>query len=318
MSVKKRSLHLLLVAAAVLGFSQGANAADPTKEECVQANDRQQALRAQNKLRAARDAARTCAAPSCGRLASECAQASYEIEKLIPTIVFEVKDGDGHDLVAVTVSVDGQKIADKLDGTALEVDVGAHDFSFVANGQTVTQNFVIREGDKVRHERITIGRPSTTTTTNPPPVDPPPVSTTPTVPPDVPPPADTGSAGTIQRIIGLAVAGVGLVGGVSLGVAYRVAGNDLNANIPNLCPGGTTADGACKVASEDQTRLDARSTVSTDYVISGVAFGIGGALLVTGLIVFFTAPKAKTSAQSLFVAPSFGNGGGGLLLEGTF
>lgn len=309
----ERSLSRLFVAIAILGFAHGARAADPTKEECVQANDRQQTLRTQNKLRSARDAARTCAATSCGRLASECAQAAFEIDKMIPTIVFEVKDGDGHDLLAVTVTVDGQRIADKLDGTAFEVDVGAHDFSFVADGQTVTQKFVIREGDKLRHERITIARPSPPQATAPPAL----LTTTPAVPPVSHPQADTGSTGTIQRIIGLTIAGVGLVGGASLGIAYRVVGDDVNANIPNLCPSGTTADGTCKAPSEEQRRQEDRSTVSTDYAISGVAFGVGGALLVGGLIVFFTAPNARPT-RAFFVAPSFGNNGGGLLLHGAF
>ncbi len=49
-------------------------------------------------------------------------------------IVFEAKDGAGNDLVAVTVTMDGQRVTDKLDGLPLQLDPGEHRFTFESEG----------------------------------------------------------------------------------------------------------------------------------------------------------------------------------------
>ena len=90
MSLTNKLFTLLLAASAGLSIA-GRASADPSKQECVDANERIEKLRSENKLRAARDAARLCSAASCGKMTSECAQTRLEIEKLIPTIVFEGK-----------------------------------------------------------------------------------------------------------------------------------------------------------------------------------------------------------------------------------
>ena len=81
-----------------------------------------------------------------------------ELDRIMPTIVFAAKDKQGRDVSVVRVTMDGAPLVAKLDGTAVAVDPGEHDFTFEANGEPpVTQHFVIREGEKSRRETIAIG-----------------------------------------------------------------------------------------------------------------------------------------------------------------
>jgi hypothetical protein len=146
------------------GFAdRPAHAADaaraPTTAGCLAAAESSLALRSQHKLRDARAQLLICSAPSCpADVRAECIRRVAEINAALPSVVFEAKDGDGNDLVEVTVTMDGQPLADRLDGPALVVDPGVHSFVFEASGQpAVRKQFVIREGDKDRRERITLG-----------------------------------------------------------------------------------------------------------------------------------------------------------------
>lgn len=317
MSMKMRTVQTMFVIAIVTGLANEASA-DPTKQECADAYDKQQSLRNQNKLRAARDAAKLCSTASCGKLSGECGQAAFEIGKLIPTVVFEAKDRDGHDLSAVKVSMDGQKISDKLDGAALEVDIGDHEFSFEANGQTAKQRFVIREGDKVRHEKVTIGQPTAVVTppaVTTPPTSAPPVTDTPKASDDPAPVVqDSGSTGTGQRVAGAVIGVVGLVS-AAIGTYYLVSYSSDQSSFPTtgeaLC-GGPGKGTGCSAAQ------DLKSSIESESVKGGVALAIGGALIVTGLIVLLTAPSHKTSTSSWQLVPTVGRGNGGFMLGGSF
>ena len=82
-----------------------------------------------------------------------------DVEKEIPTIVFEVKDGDGNDVSAVRVVMDGGELVPCLDGKSITVDPGEHVFRFESSsGKAVTRNYILREGEKNRRERIVIAR----------------------------------------------------------------------------------------------------------------------------------------------------------------
>ena len=60
----------------------------------------------------------------------DCAQRLDEIDRVQPTIVFEVHDGSGKDLSAVRVLLDGRPWLDRVDGAAVPLDPGAHTFTF--------------------------------------------------------------------------------------------------------------------------------------------------------------------------------------------
>jgi hypothetical protein len=133
-----------------------APAAEVTKDQCVDANTKAQSLRRERKFRAAREQLSLCVDVHCPAMVrDDCAQRLDELERVQPTIVFDAKDGSGRDLSEVRVTIDGKPLADKLDGAALAVDPGAHSFTFEVVGQpVVTRNLVLKEGEKLRRERI--------------------------------------------------------------------------------------------------------------------------------------------------------------------
>jgi hypothetical protein len=137
---------------------------------------------------------------------------------------------------------------------------------------------------------------------------PPPVSL---VPPPAAPvaatSADRGSSGP-QRTIGIVVAGVGVVGvglGSVLGLAAKGKYNDSLENCetanPNLCNGTGLSQ-----------RDSARSTGNT----ASVAFGVGAAALISGVVLWLTAPSggSRGGAVGVFVAPA----PGGAIIKGAW
>ena len=145
-----------------LAFSPPATArADPTKQECVTANDQAQDLRQAGKLHAARAALAVCIATACpGPVREDCAQRLVELDAAQPELVFSAKDAAGNDLDAVRVTVDGAPFADKLDGAAVDVDPGEHVFRFeAADGAATEKTLVVREGEKRRMVAVVLGLP---------------------------------------------------------------------------------------------------------------------------------------------------------------
>jgi hypothetical protein len=298
----------LLIAMAVAPVTAHA---DVTKGQCVDANSNGQSLRLDGKLAAARHELQLCSDAACPAVVrTDCAQRMDELERAQPTIVFDVKDGSGADLIAVNVTVDAHPLAEKLDGTAMRVDPGEHTFTFTVPGQEpVSRSFVVKEGEKGRRERIVIG----------------------SVPASTPPPhgteetaggpaaeAHTSGLGT-QKIVGLTAGGLGIAGiagGSVFGLMTFAAASDQNSDCSstNGCPHRSSAN------SE-------HATGSTDGAVSTVAFIAGGALLVTGVTLFFTAhsgsehpaPSARTDTPpQLTVLPALDRDFAGMSLRGEF
>ncbi len=111
-----------------------------------------------SKLGAARSRVRVCIAQSCPvPVREDCTGLLHEIDSLMPSLVFEAKDAKGGALRAVKVSVDGSPLAERLDGTALNVDPGEHTFRFEAEGAPhIEKKLVIRESEKDRHEIVVL------------------------------------------------------------------------------------------------------------------------------------------------------------------
>jgi hypothetical protein len=125
----------------------GKAAAEPTKLECVEANEAAQDLRRGGSLRAAHEKLATCTATACpAAVREDCAQRLSEVTAAQPTIVFVAKDATGADLETVRVT---------LDGTALEVDPGEHTFRFELRGaRAVVKRLVLHEGEQGRRETV--------------------------------------------------------------------------------------------------------------------------------------------------------------------
>jgi len=285
-------------------------AADLTKDQCVSANASAQDLRRAGKLSAAREQLRQCSDPSCPAMVrDDCTQRFDEIERVQPTIIFDVKDGAGRDLVDVTATVDGQPLARALDGSALHMDPGAHVFVFTEPGQApVTQTFLLRESEKERKERIVIGAP--------PAAAPAPAGATPTAP-TAPPAAAIearpGGGMSSQKVASLVIGGVG-VAGIAAGAVFGLLTISAANQQKTDCATAATCPNYSQAAS-------AHSGGETDGTLSNVTFIAGGALLAAAAILFLTGPSAadpSSPAVGLVVAPGIAPGGGGLWVRGGF
>ncbi|MEA2698479.1 MAG: hypothetical protein QOI66_2750 [Myxococcales bacterium] len=90
-----------------------------------------------------------CADPVCGRaLANECAARRAQLEPDIPSVVPVLTDREGRPVVEAAVSIDGQPLAAQLDGRAVFVDPGLHEFTFTADGQVVVTEALIAQGQR--------------------------------------------------------------------------------------------------------------------------------------------------------------------------
>ena len=160
------------IAAAALGIaalagiaSEDARAAPQaaaTTAQCLAASDASLKFATSHKLRAERAQLILCAAPSCpAAINKECLSHVDEVNAQIPTIVFAARDHAGGNLAAVKVSMDGEVLTEKLDGTALAVDPGEPAFTFEAAGDApVTRTLIIQEAQKDRHETVTFAAPA--------------------------------------------------------------------------------------------------------------------------------------------------------------
>src|SRR5262249_20298463 len=118
---------------------------------CMRASEQGQLHRVKGQLLAARDELRACARDACPRVVrTDCAQALADIDRALPTIV-PAASGGGRDLTEVRLSIDGARVAVRLDGTAVPVDPGEHTLHFEADGfLPVDPELVARAGGKAR------------------------------------------------------------------------------------------------------------------------------------------------------------------------
>lgn len=265
--------------------------ADPTKQECVSANESAQDLRHAGKLRQARASLAVCTATSCpGAVREDCGHQLRDLEAAQPTVVFEGKDSEGHDLSAVRVSMDGELLVEKLDGTAIAVDPGEHHFEFEAEGLKKTgSTVVVREGEKNRAVRVVLQSP----------VAPKAVAATPS--------SSFLDPGT-RRVVGLTIGGAG-VAGVIVGAVFGLMSKSTYDHAVAECgPQGV------HFCSSSQAMQD-RQSAYTQAAVSTVAFIAGGVLAAGGAALFLTAPAGGAEVG---VGPSVTTAGGGFTLRGKW
>ena len=286
---------------AFVGLAADARAEDPTKEQCISANEDAQTLRQKGHLQAARSQLLVCVRPSCPvAVRDDCAQRLNDIENAVPTIVFSAKGTGEADLINVKVTMDGVTIATKLEGTALTLEPGEHSFEFTTPGYApIVKTFVMREGVKRRQEQIVFtpivapGDPG--------------AGGAPVAPPVTPPAPQATDSGDSRRILAYVLGGAGIVG-VGLGTFFGLKAKSTYDDSKQYCPRGAsscTADG-----------VSGGSDASTQAAVSTVAFIAGGALLASGIIVFITAPKNGTTGMT--VQPTVGMAGAGVRLGASW
>lgn len=157
-----RTREVLAGLCAALATALAAPARADDKQRCISAYESAQELRRDGKLRAARDKLLLCGGTSCPDVArKDCVRWLDEVRGSLATVVIEARDERGRELVDVRVRVDGDSLAERLDGRAVEVDPGVHTFRYeVARAAPVEERVTVREGEKNR--RIIVALPGPT------------------------------------------------------------------------------------------------------------------------------------------------------------
>jgi len=278
------------IAVVLLLASSAARAAGPTTAQCLAASDASLKFATEHKLRAERAQLIQCAASTCpAAIHKECLSHVDEVNAQIPTIIIAAANHAGENLTAVKVSMDGEPLTDRLDGTALAVDPGEHTFTFEAAGEpTLTKKLVIEQAQKDRHELVAFA------------VEHKEAASTPTT-------AATPLSRVLgtQRVVALVSGGIGVVG-LGVGAVFGALAVSQKASAESLCPGSGTT---CSSSAGAQKW----STASSSGTVSTVGFVVAGAGLAATALFWFTAPRPSGAATS-----EVGFGPGGVQVRGSW
>jgi hypothetical protein len=182
-------------------------------------------------------------------------------------------------------------------GSAIPVDPGEHLIEASAPGRQ-PWSFKVEVGPDAAKVFVDIPQLQPASTAAPPsPAAP--IIATPS-PVSQPPSDNPASDGSTQRVTGLALGGVGVVG-VGLGAFFGLRAFGKWADTKDACtdyPYGCGQDGT-----------EHRESASSAGTTSTIAFIAGGALLATGVVVYLTAPSKQTRTAVILGPQSVGLGG---------
>lgn len=276
----RSTLGLILLLVAV-----PAAAASPLdKQACIAASEKAQHLRADSKLMSSREQLLSCARDVCPAvIRKDCARWLAEVEEALPTIVLAAKDGAGHDLGAVKVTVDDKPFAEKLEGKAQTIDPGSHVFKFEREGgPSVTETVLVREGEKNRIVAVTFSSPTDGS-------------------PSAPPPAPAGALPG-ERVVSPAawvLGGVGVAAFASFAY-FGLSGRSQASELRSTCAP------ACAQSDVD--------SVNGKLLVADVSLGISVISLGIATYLFLNPKQVESRAVGFAPLP----GGGALSLSGSF
>ncbi|XYH98724.1 hypothetical protein ACMHYB_02885 [Sorangium sp. So ce1128] len=271
----------MTVAVVLLAGSPALGQGGDEKAVCLAMHEEAQVARQQGRFRAARGALLACSRSSCpSLLRADCASWLAALANDIPSVVIAAESRRG-DEADVRVLLDGQVVAEALDGKELEVDPGKHVFRFeLPPHASIERTLLIRESEKGRPVSVFFGeRPAAA----PPP---PPVSARST------PEAATGDAPEGARPVPLAVY---VLGGSALvatglfawvGAAGMAERRSLQASCAPFC-------GDAQVQS-----------VRTRFIIADLSLAAGvGAAVSAGLLFWLRPAAPRREADRPAAAP---------------
>jgi hypothetical protein len=271
---RARTGRVLLTTALVLAVVPHASRADADeKQACVTASEKAQQLRSAGKLGEAREQLNICGRTECPKLVQQdCTQWMSELLASLPSVVPGAKDRKGRDIVDARLTVDGKVVAEVLDGKAVVLDPGVHSFLFESKGlPPLKEQVVVKPGEKNRIVTVTFATPEDTSGPSP---------------AAAPPQTSSGSSPPVAAYV------LGGVGIAALGAALYF----------DLAASGDAHDLRTSCAPNcAQSDVD---DVKTKYTVAGVTAGIGGALLVTGIVLFFMHGKGNTKTGANLLHPS--------------
>jgi serine/threonine-protein kinase len=209
-----------------------------------------------------------------------------KLEPKLSKLVIEVPVESASDL---EVKRDGVALGKPLWGTPIPTDPGVHRISASAPEK------------KTWEGEVTVPRDGGSATIKIPPLEAAPkVASV-----EAPAPAIDTTRGRTQRVIGVAVIGLGLAG-AAVGTYFGLrAGSKDDESKANCDATGCLPSG-----------YDARKDALTSATISDVAFIVAGAAVIGGAVLYLTAPKPGTPRTSIAAAPLAG--GGAAVVSGVF
>ncbi len=267
------------------------------KEACAKSYEAAQRFRKKGQLRASRRELLECARATCPAvLSTDCASWLRDLDAALPTIVPVVRDGEGRDIVDARVSVDGELVASKLEGRALEIDPGQHVLRVVVEGrEPLEQTIVVREGE--RRRAVTVSFPSPRPAASQAAAG---ASSQGEAPPVVVD-AQVGSSGTHPAAWVFGGLGLASLGGFAY---FGVTGLNQESTLRE-----------CRPHCTESAVSDARRS----YLFADVTLGVGVVSLLAATYFFMKRPAAPpttgsttaaTEAATMWVAPTVLAGGG--------
>lgn len=248
------STALVLLSAWPLLWSMAGANPESGAPGCAEAYERAQEDRRAGRLTRARKELLVCSQASCpGFVVGDCRRWLEEVESGLPSVVLAARQ-QGRDLEKVSVYVDGVLLQGRLDGRAVAVDPGKHEFTFVVPGSPrKVVEAVIAEGQK--HRLIAVDIPPATR---------PPAPAVMLQKEQGQPPAAPRSRFGRLATLSLAVVGaVGVAGFAGFGMAGYGRERDLRQRCSPLCSG-----------AEERS-------VRRRYLLADVSLGVGVLSLAT-------------------------------------
>jgi hypothetical protein len=212
------------------------------------------------------------------------------------------------------VTRDGAEVGHGAFGSPVPVDPGAHVIEATSPTKkpwSLNQNVASGAKERVTIPKLEPGDAAPPANAPEPAV----VAVTPAQAPIAPLVGSEGERGEpglgVQRAIGLAAGGLGVVGVVA-GTVFAVRYGSKNSEAKSVCP--TNVCDSQQIQHHTELINDAKELRTLSYV----GFGAGGALLVTGAVLFLTAPKTGNAAAKLSVLPIASPTTRGLAVSGRF
>jgi hypothetical protein len=216
-----------------------------------------------------------------------------ELDAGVPRLTLKVSpDANTSGLV---LKLDGIELDVHTLGTERRVDPGPHQIEYIVNGKSRSKMVPVERGGS---SEVNLELPRT-----------PRAPSTPAIGTGEKPGDDPGRT---RRLVGLGAAGAGGLTIIIAGVVTLRAHSDYQHALSGYCRDATTMCDATGLARTHSARHHAN--IATGFAIGGAAVVAGG------LYLYFTHPKVEShgAEHALYVAPSVGDDGGGVVFGGAF
>jgi hypothetical protein len=214
------------------------------------------------------------------------------IEQLDPSVPrLTLKAAPDANTAGLVLKLDGIAVDVHTLGTERRVDPGPHKIEYIVSGRSATRTVPLERNGS---SEITLELPRQ-----------------PRSEAGEPPEQGVDPVRT-RRLIGLGVSGAGGLAIAIAGVVTLRAHSDYEHALSAHCRDEPSMCDAVGLSASRSARH--RANIATGFTVAGVAAVAGG------LAVYFLAPRADAHAQehALYLAPSVGNDGGGVVLGGGF